>query len=78
MKTPRTSLTDLSIENLIGAKDHVNKYELAFQAELLHKLTSINKVTCPKRLVKSAVKLVRQAERLDHELSAKVDNYLMQ
>ena len=71
-------LTDLSLENLVGAKDHINKYELAFQAELLHKLTSINKVSCPIRLVKSVVKLVGQAEWLNLELKDRVANYLSQ
>ena len=71
-------LTDLSLENLVGAKDHINKYELAFQAELLHKLTSINKVTCPIRLVKAVVKLVGHAERLNPDLKMKVDSYLSQ
>ena len=73
-----TPLTDLSIENLVGAKDQVKKLALALQAELMHKLTSINKITCPKRLVKAAVKFVGQAERINSDLKAKVDNYLSQ
>ena len=35
-----SNLTDLSIENLIRAKDKLSKVELALQAELIHKLTS--------------------------------------
>ena len=70
------NLTDLRIENLIGAKDRVNKIELALQAELIHKLTSKNDKYCPKALVKSVIKLVGYSERLSTELKGKFNDWL--
>ena len=72
-----TPLTDLSLENLLGAKDHISKIELALQAELLHKLTSINKISCPIRLAKAVVKFIGNAERLTPEMRDKFNSYLL-
>ena len=71
-----TNLTDLSLENLIGAKDRVNKIELALQAELIHKLTSKNETYCPIALVRTVVRLIGYSERLDTELKDKISNWL--
>ena len=71
-------LTDLTLENLLGAKDHLNSVELALQAELMHRLTSINKITCPKRLTKAVVKFIGQVEQLDQNTKANFDSYLAQ
>ena len=70
------NLSDLSLENLIGAKDKVSKFELALQAELIHKLTSRNDKYCPKLLVKSVIKLIGYAERLPTELKEKFNSWL--
>ena len=71
-----TNLSDLSLENLIGAKDRIGKIELALQAELIHRLTSRNEAYHPKELVKTVVKFVSYSERLDIELKAKFDEVL--
>ena len=63
-KLNMNALTDLSTENLIGAKDNLNKLELALQAELIHRMTSRNETYCPRELVKTVVKFVSTAERL--------------
>ena len=70
------NLTDLSIENLIGAKDELSKIELALQAELIHKLTSRKERYCPKGLVRSVIKLIGYSERLSIELKIKFDEWL--
>ena len=36
------NLSDLSLANLVGAKDRLGKLELTLQAELIHRLTSLN------------------------------------
>ena len=59
------SLSDLTIENLLGTKDRLGKIELALQAELLLKLTSKSEVYCPSQMVRSAIKLVFNSEKLD-------------
>jgi len=72
LKLDLPQLSDLSIENLIGAKEKVTKIALALQAELLHKLTSIgSKDYCPKQLVKSAVKVICCCENLSSDLKEK-------
>ena len=61
-----TALTNLRIENLMGAKDKQNKIELALNAELLHKLTSNgDKAYCPLQLVRSISKVIGHCEKLD-------------
>ena len=71
-------LSDLSIENLLGAKDPVNRIELALQAELMHRLSSISKISCPKRLTKAVIKFIGQAEKLEPGTKANLENYLAQ
>ena len=58
------SLSDLSLENLIGAKDRLSKLEFALQAELIHRLTSINVKYCPKNLVRTVKKFIGYSECL--------------
>ena len=70
------NLSDLSLENIVGAKDQVNKIELALQAELIHRLTSTNMRYCPKDLVKKVVKFVGYSERLSVEHKASFDSLI--
>ena len=71
-----SNLSDLSMENLIGAKDKVNKIELALQAELIHKLTSSNESYCPIALVRRVVKIIGYSERLGIQLKARFNDWL--
>ena len=61
------TLSDLSMENLLGAKDRLNKIELTLQAELVHRLTSTDAKFNPKELVKRIVKFIGYSERLSPE-----------
>ena len=70
------TLTDLSIENLIGSKDCTGKIELALQAELIHRLTSRNIAYDPKVMVKVVIKFVSFNERLNETLKGKFDDLL--
>ena len=70
------NLSDLSLENIVGAKDQVNKIELALQAELIHRLTSTNTRYCPKELVKKVVKFIGYSERLSLEQKASFDSLI--
>ena len=72
-----SSLSDLSIENLIGGKDDVSKLELAVNAELIHRLTTRNEAFDPKALVKSVIKLVGYSERLGLMANEKFKDVLM-
>ena len=69
-------LSDLSIENLIGAKDNVTKLELALQAELIHRLTSRNVTYQPKELVKIVIRYIGYSERLDEALKERFNEVL--
>ena len=71
-----SNLTDLSIENLIGAKDKVSKVELALQAELIHRLTSRGVTYQPRELVKVVIKYVGYNERLSISVKEKFDDWL--
>ena len=58
-------LVDLSIQSLLGAKDSLNKVELALNAELLHRLASYGgNVYNPEELVKSVTKVIGRCEPL--------------
>ena len=70
-----SNLSDLTIENLVGAKDRLTKIELALQAELIIKLTSRNEQYCPEQLAKSAVMLVCNSERLQGEIKEEFKKY---
>ena len=69
-------LSDLSIENLLGAKDRLNKIELALQAEVLLKLISNGDRYEPKRLVNSSLKVISYCERLEADMLGKLKNEL--
>ena len=69
-------MSDLSIENLLGAKDNLSKIELALNAELLVKLTTRSETYCPNQLVRSAVKLIGYSERLEPNLIEKFKEVL--
>ena len=58
------------MENLIGAKDKLGKIELALQSELLLKLSSKSEEYCPSQMVRAAVKLVCNSEKLEEEVRA--------
>ena len=69
------NLSDLSIENLIGAKDRLNKIELALQAELILKLTSKSDTYFPEQMVRSTIMMVFNSEKLNDEMKAEFNNY---
>lgn len=69
-------MSDLSIENLLGAKDHLTKIELALNAELLLKLSIRSEAYCPNQLAHSALKLVGYSERLDPDMIIKIKEIL--
>ena len=62
-------LSDLSIENLLGAKDRQTKLELALGAELLHRLSAFgDKDYCPNLMVKMVITTIGHCENLDPDL----------
>ena len=67
-------LTELNIDNLLGAKDRLNKIELALHAELLLRLISASDGYDPERLVNSSIKVIGYSERLAPELREKFKN----
>ena len=67
-------LTDLSIENLVGAKDGLSKLELALQAELMLRLSTKSDGYCPTQLVRSAVLMVGNSEKLDQDTKQRFDS----
>ena len=69
------ALTDLTIENLVGAKDDVSKLELALQAELILKLSSKSEGYNPEQIVRAAVLLVCNSEALGQETKLKFDSF---
>ena len=69
-------LTDLTLENILGAKDNLNKIEFALNAELIHKLTSRSEHPCPDRLVRSVIKLIYCSEYLSQDLRNAFENEL--
>ena len=68
-------MTDLTIENLVGAKDDVSKLELALQAELILKLSSKSEGYNPEQIVRAAVLLVCNSEALGQETKLKFDSF---
>ena len=74
-KLQLNQLTDLTIESIVGLKDRLTKKELALQAEVILKLTSMSESYCPKQLAKAAVLLVLNSEHLNPELKAKLNDY---
>ena len=62
------------MENLLGAKDRLNKIELTLQAELVHRLTSTDAKFNPKELVKRIVKFIGYSERLSPEQKERFNN----
>ena len=63
------------MENLVGAKDRLGKIELALQAELLLKLSSKGDEYCPDQMVRAAVKLVCNLEKLEDDVRAAYIDY---
>ena len=61
-------LTDLTMENLLGAKDNLDSIELALNAELLHRLAASINDYCPTALVKMVVRTIGHCENLQPEL----------
>ena len=70
------TLSDLSMENLIGAKDRVCKIELALQAELIHRLTARDTTYHPRAMVKEVVKFIGHSERLNENLKKSFDEVI--
>ena len=70
LKLNLKQLSDLSIDNLLGAKDRLSKVELALNAELLHKLAAIGgSEYCPTQMVKMVVKTMGNFEHLKGDLN---------
>ena len=69
-------LTDKTIESIVGVKEKLSKLELTLHAELILKLTSNSEVYSPDRLVKSALKLISNCERLQQQTKEKLDEIL--
>ena len=77
MELGLNQLSDLSLENLVGAKDRINKVELALQAELIHKLTTKSDGYCPTQLARAAVLLVCNSEKLKPGLKERFAEFKM-
>ena len=69
-------LSDLSIENLLGAKDVLNKIELALQAEIILRLTSTSESYCPNQVVRSSIELIGYAETLNETQKIEFKNFI--
>ena len=65
-------LTDISIDNLLGAKDRLSKIELALQSELLLRIISSSERYNPEVLVKASARLIYHSEVLSRELKEKL------
>ena len=74
-KLDLNQLTNTTIESVVGLNDRLTKIELALQAEVILKLTSMKESYCPKQLAKAAVLLVLNSEHLTPELKAKFNDY---
>ena len=64
-------LSDLTLENILGAKDNLSNLELALQAEPLLKIISNSDKDIPERIVRSAIKVISYCERLDKDTNEK-------
>ena len=67
-------LSDSSIENILGAKDRLNKIELALQAELLLRIISNSERYTLEVLVKASARLIYHSEKLSPVLKEKLKN----
>ena len=68
----------LSIENILGAGERLDKISLAIQAELLLKLSTKSDGYCPQQLARAAIKLVLSSEKLNNEELQLYKNWLRQ
>ena len=68
----------LTLENLVGAGDRLPKLSLALQAEVLLKLSIKSDGYCPQQIVKSAIMVVLNSERLDNEKRELFNNWRRQ
>ena len=62
-----TVVNPLTLENILGAGERLDKLDLALQAELLLRLSSKGEGYHPEQVVRSAVSLVFNSERLNDE-----------
>ena len=65
-------LSDLSLENLVGAKDRLSKVELALNAELILKLTTRSDNYCASQVVKSTLRIIGLSEPLPMGLKTSI------
>ena len=70
------NLSDLSIENLLGIKDNVGKLELTLNAELIHRLSTRSEPYCPAAVVRTVIKYISYAEKLDHNMKQKLERWM--
>ena len=65
-------LNNISIESILGIDETLNRVELALNAELLHKLTSVgSEEYSVLEIVKSTLKIITNCEPLNPELKEK-------
>ena len=76
MQIGLNTLSDFSLENLIGAKDLLTKVELALNAELILKLTTKSDGYSPSQLARATVQLIGASEPIKDELKGKIREYL--
>ena len=62
-----TRPSTLTIENILGAGERLDKISLALQAELLLKLSSRSEGYCPQQIARSAIQVVFNSEKLSNE-----------
>ena len=63
-----STLTAITLENVLGADENTSKLELALQAELIHKLTSRGKIHSPLLLARTVANIIANAEPLALEV----------
>ena len=68
-------LVELSLENIMGAKDLRNKIELSLQAELILRLSTKSEAYLPSQIVRSAVLLVGNNESLTIEMQERFKQF---
>ena len=62
------SLTDLTMENIVGAKDNISVIELALQAELILRLSTKSDGYQPEQLVRATALMIGHSEKLNPEM----------
>ena len=69
-------LVDLSIESILGMKERLSKIELALNAELILRVTSKSEGYNAEQTVRSVIKIISSAEKLNEEQKINFQRYL--